>query len=188
MDYLAPPDRLLDDDLLLRSLEPGDGAALFEAVDASRAHLAPWMPWVDQHGDAQDSERYCRQSRGRWLLSQDFVIGIFDAASGRVLGTSGFHLRHGPVSLGIAEIGMWIRADAAGRHLGRRVLGLLLAWGFRQWPWQRIVWQCDVDNLPSRRVAEACGLRLEGVFLSDDLKVDRVTRRDTAFYAAVKPG
>ena len=37
----------VDDKTRLRLLEPGDAGVLFQMVDANRAHLQPWMPWVD---------------------------------------------------------------------------------------------------------------------------------------------
>lgn len=38
---------LIDDNLLLRSFTAEDAPALFRAVDESRAHLRPWLRWVD---------------------------------------------------------------------------------------------------------------------------------------------
>jgi RimJ/RimL family protein N-acetyltransferase len=99
-----------------------------------------------------------------------------------LVGGSGFHLRHGTIELGNAEIGMWISAARAGGGMGTRALAALLAWGFTAWPWQRLVWRCDTRNLASARVAEKNGLTREGTFRSDALAVDG-RRRDTHVYA-----
>lgn len=165
---------------------PGDGPAMSEAVSSSYEHLKPWMPWAKPEQTVEESEQLVRQFRGRWLLAEDFVIAIYDPDNKRALGGCGFHLRHGPISRGIAEIGMWIRADVASRGLGTHALESLLAWGFSEWPWERIVWQCDVDNLASSKVAEKAGMHYEGISRSDDFKVNSAERRDTAWYAALR--
>ena len=190
MDYFAPPEEHRTDRLLLRSWRPGDGPALSEAVNDSYAHLKTFMPWAVPHQEVQTSERLVRQFRGRWLLSQDFVVALFSPDGARALGGCGFHLRHGPLSGGVAEVGMWIRADAAGQGLGTHALETLLRWGFSEWPWQRLVWKCDAENHASRRCAEKAGMVLEGVSRADALKVggdERAERRDTAWYAALRP-
>lgn len=184
-DYLIPPDRLATDRVLLRSWMPTDGAALTEAAVHSYEHLAPWMPWAIRDQGVQTSERLVRQFRAKWLLAQDFTIAIFTPDGARVLGSCGFHLRHGPLAKRVAEIGMWIRADGAYRGLGTHVLQTLLTWGFSAWPWRRIVWKCDVDNAASRRVAEKAGMTLEGIARQVDTKVDG-TPRDTVWYAALR--
>jgi len=187
MDYLTAPEEYRTDRLLLRSWRPGDGPAMTEAVEASYDHLKTYMPWAAPEQSVETSERLARQFRGRWLLAEDFVVALFSPDGSRALGGCGFHLRHGPLSLGVAEIGMWIRADAAGRGLGTHALEALVAWGFSEWPWQRLVWKCDTENHASRRCAEKAGLALEGVTRGDTLKVSGAERRDTAWYATLRP-
>ncbi|HUM37468.1 MAG TPA: GNAT family protein, partial [Anaerolineae bacterium] len=102
-----------------------------------------------------------------------------------LLGGSGFHLREGGLPQRAAEIGMWIRADAAGKGLGTAVLRALLTWGFTEWPWERLAWRCDGRNLASRRTAEKAGLTHEGVLRQHLLLADG-SRRDTYLYAMLK--
>jgi RimJ/RimL family protein N-acetyltransferase len=191
-DYLIPPDVHRTERLLLRSWMPGDGPAMSAAVSSSYDHLKTFMPWAKPEQGVEESERLARQFRGRWLLSQEFVIALFSPDEDRVLGGCGFHLRHGPLEQGVAEIGMWITAEAAGQGLGTHALETLIDWGFSQWPWQRLVWKCDTQNLASRRCAEKAGLLLEGVTRGDALKRggsgSEPERRDTAWYAALRTG
>jgi RimJ/RimL family protein N-acetyltransferase len=62
-------------------------------------------------------------------LATDFALGIWQLDESRLLGGCGYHLREGPLHLGNAEIGMWIRAEAAGRGLGTAALRSALALG-----------------------------------------------------------
>jgi RimJ/RimL family protein N-acetyltransferase len=126
-----------------------------------------------------------RQFRARYLLAEDFVLGIFSADETRLLGGTGYHLREGPLASGCAELGMFIRASEANRGLGQRALTALLHWGFGEWPWLRLSWRCDQRNPASARVAERCGLRLEGVLRGQGALVGE-GRRDTLCYGLTK--
>jgi RimJ/RimL family protein N-acetyltransferase len=185
MTYLVAPDRCEAEGFILRSYDLGDGPLLTEAVDESYEHLRPWMPWARPYQSVADSERLVRRFRARYLLAEDFVIGIFSPDETRLLGGTGFHLREGPISTGCAEIGMFIRASEANRGLGARVLATLLDWGFSEWPWLRLAWRCDQRNLASTRVAEKCGLRHEGVLRGQHADVGE-GRRDTVCYGLTK--
>jgi len=47
------PTELPGERVLLRLLQDGDAQDLFEAVDESRDHLAPWMLWAKAHVQVQ---------------------------------------------------------------------------------------------------------------------------------------
>ena len=162
-DYLFAPDRLRTDFGLIRSYRTGDGPALAEAVNTSYAHLHPYMPWARPHQSSQQMEEVARRFRGRWLLAEDFALGVFTPDEGRLLGGSGFHPHGRPLDGKEAEIGMWIRAEEAGQGLGGRLLSALLAWGFTAWPWHKLIWSCAATNRASRAVAERCGMAWQGV-------------------------
>ena len=80
---------------------------------------------------------------------------------------------------------MWISAAYAGQGLGSRALAALLAWGFSDWPWERLTWHCDTRNVASARVAEKNGLTREGTLRADRFGVDG-QRRDTHIYAILR--
>ncbi len=185
MSYLFAPDRRVEVGFVLRSYEPGDGALLSDAANESHEHLRRWISWSRPHQPVKDSESLVRQFRGRYLLAEDFVIGIFSPDETRLLGGTGFHLREGPVSTKSAELGMFIRASEAHRGLGSAVLASMLAWGFTDWPWLRLSWRCDQGNAASMRIAEKCGLRHEGVLRGQPADVGD-ERRDTVCYGLTK--
>ena len=185
MGYFFAPERRIAEGFVLRSYDVGDGVLIADAVNESYAHLKPWMPWAKPDQSVEESERLARVFRARYLLAEDFVIGIFSADETRLLGGTGFHLHVGPSASDGAEIGMFIRASEAGRGLGTRALREMLCWGFSHWPWFRISWRCDQRNSGSVRVAEKAKLRLEGVLRGQRAPVGE-GRRDTACYALLK--
>jgi ribosomal-protein-serine acetyltransferase len=155
-----PPEEHRDGELLLRAWRPGDGEELNRATVASYEHLRRFMPWASPDSTVADSEGYVRQSRARWLLGEHWDVGVW--RGGRLAGGSGFMLRGRPLEHGVAEIGMWVRADEAGRGLGTRVLRAMVDWADADWPFHKLTWNCESDNLASARVAEKCGFQLEG--------------------------
>jgi len=179
------PERHGEPGFLLRSYQPGDGARVYEAVRSSYEHLKTFMAWAHQEHSVERSEQRCRESRAKWLSAQDFPIGIWAPDESRLLGGCGYHLREGGLELCNAEIGMWIRADAAGRGLGTAVLRALVRWGFTEWPWLRLSWRCSSANRASQRTAEKGGLQREGVLRSHAIDPDG-QRRDTCCYAILR--
>lgn len=99
--------------LLLRCWEPADAPALDEAIRSSLDHLRAWMPWaLAEPVPLEEKVALLRTFRGRFDLGQEFVFGVLDPDTGRVLGGTGLHPRGDDGSL---EIGYWIRADAVGQ-------------------------------------------------------------------------
>lgn len=170
-------------EFIIRAYKPGDGAALQRAATVSYEHLRPWMLWARPDQSVEESEVICRRAAARYLLNEDFTLGIW--VGDELAGGTGFHLRGGPLELRYAEIGMWISGARAGSGLGTRVLGALLAWGFTEWGWERLEWRCDSRNAASARVAEKNGLRREGTLRSDALDVAGA-RRDTHIYGILR--
>jgi len=154
--------------LIIRGYELTDAPALFEAVNASREHLLPWMPWArDGHTDLAATAHYLTTQIMNVRDPKTFTcvsLGIFDRQSGRLLGATGIHGVHRDTAG--AETGYWIRADAAGKGFAPEATAHLLSWAFRGQAdggmgLRRIVIYCSGENVKSRRIPEKLGLRLE---------------------------
>lgn len=186
MDDFLAPERYETNDFIIRSYHAGDGPLVREAVVSSYDHLKTFIHWASPDQTELESEKIARRLRAHYLLGKDYTLGIWTPDEKEVLGGTGFHLRDGPPEWRNAEIGMWIRADRAHKGLGTAVLKALLEWGFSDWPFERLSWRCDPENLASIRVAEKAGLEREGVFRSQQLLKDG-RRRDSVCYAALRP-
>src|SRR5262245_56370722 len=97
--FFAPAE-LQADGFIIRAYRPGDGAALQAAVVASYEHLRPWMPWASPSQTLEQSEANCRRFAAGYLLSQDFVLGVW--IGDELAGGTGYHLRGGAVDSGNA--------------------------------------------------------------------------------------
>lgn len=177
---LELPGELIGERVVVRPLRPGDGAALWEAVDESREHLRPWMPWVDKHVTPDQSEETARRAHGRWLLREDLMVGIFARGTGRYLGGSGLHRIEWDVPS--FEIGYWVRKSEAGKGYVTEAVKLLCGLAFDELSANRVFIKCDANNTRSAAVPKRLGfvheatLRNASRAISGDL-------RDTLIFA-----
>ncbi len=153
------PDRLEGQRVLVRPWRRGDGPDLWDAVDGSRDHLAPWMPWVEDTRNPDDSEEYAIRAGARWDLRDDLAVGIFERETGRTLGGSGLHRIDWRIRR--FEIGYWVRQDAEGHGYVRETVQLLTRLAFDDLDACRVEVRMDTANERSRRVPERLGFTLE---------------------------
>ncbi len=156
--------------LTIRRYEPGDGPKLFEAIDSDRQSILPWMIWAStDHRRVEDSIHYV-ETHVRGTARPDctnFPLGIFERATGRLVGGTGLHELHS--RLRQTEIGYWIRGSAQRQGLATEAVGALVGSALRPieaggWGLRRVYCYVATQNLGSKRVCERLGLRLEGKF------------------------
>jgi ribosomal-protein-serine acetyltransferase len=168
------PVELRGERIVLRPYCADDAESVFAAIDESRDHLRPWLPWVERHSSMDDTRDYCMRCAANWLLRSDLTLGIFQLDNGRYLGGTGLHNPNW--TLRSFEIGYWLRVAAEGRGFMTETVTMLSAFAFDHLKANRVEISCVVRNERSRAVAERCGFVLEGrlrnVFL--DAKGDPV--------------
>jgi ribosomal-protein-serine acetyltransferase len=125
-------------------------------------HLKRFMPWAKETQTYEESYAVIERSMQAYRNCEDFMLGIFSSDGMSQWGGTGFHLREGPLAMRSAEMGMWVRADLAFQGLGTQFLTSMLRWGFDVWGWERLTWRCDVENIPSARLALKVGFQQEG--------------------------
>jgi RimJ/RimL family protein N-acetyltransferase len=157
---VTPPYRIETERLVIRCYEPGDAAALKEAVDSSLEHLRPWMPWVQfEPQTVAEKVELIRGFRGRFDLDEDYVYAVFAREDeSRLLGGSGLHRRADDRSL---EVGYFIRADAIRQGLATEVTAVLTRVGFEHCGLDRVDVKVDPDNVPSLGVPRKLGFTEE---------------------------
>jgi RimJ/RimL family protein N-acetyltransferase len=147
---------LAGDGLLLRPLTASDAAAVTAACQdpAVQRWTSVPVPYTPEDGAG-----YCAANDDRWAEGLA-SFGIFDAATGALLGSHG--IVRWPVP-GVAEVGFWVAAQGRGRGVATSATRLVAHWALRELGAHRVEWQAEVGNTGSRRVAEKAGFSVEGV-------------------------
>jgi ribosomal-protein-serine acetyltransferase len=148
----------VDDEIELRLLEERHAEEIFAVMDANRAHLRQWLPWVDEEVSAKEARDYIKQMRERFAAFTGLVLGIWQ--QGRIVGAIGL------VNIDLrnrwAEIGYWMDARAQGRGIITRACRALIDYAFGDLKLNRVVIRCAEGNYKSRAVPERLGFTLEG--------------------------
>jgi ribosomal-protein-serine acetyltransferase len=157
--------RELGDGLVLRPFEETDADELFALVERSRAHLAPWMPWLDGHTTRADSLRFIRESREQLATGEGADLAI--AEHGRVVGVAS--LVAIDAERGSCRCGYWLAPDAQGRGIITRAVASLLEHAFAERGLGEVELRAAPGNARSRAVAERLGFRFERTLADSEL-------------------
>jgi RimJ/RimL family protein N-acetyltransferase len=104
----------------------------------------------------RDAEDYLTSASAGWARGTGYVFAI--EVSGEYAGA--VDLR--PQGRGAAEVGYALGPWARGRGVMSRALRLVVGWGFDALNLDVVLWQAQVGNWASRRVAWSVGFRVEG--------------------------
>ncbi|HET8614900.1 MAG TPA: GNAT family N-acetyltransferase [Actinomycetales bacterium] len=150
--------------LVLRPHGPADVDAVVELcrdtqmVDRTRVPV----PYTREHG-----EQFVRDRAARWADGSELTFAI-DAHAvdrpeqpGSMTYAGNIALR--PLPGAGVEVGFALSPWARGRGIMADALRTALRWSFDELDTQVVHWQAHVGNWPSRRVAWACGFRVEGL-------------------------
>lgn len=147
--------------LQLYPLDATDTRELWSAVESSRPHLEPWLPWVPFNTDLDSSGRYAEASAADWDAARATRFTIRDRASHRFLGVIGLesfaHLHES------VELGYWLRIDSWGKGLMTEAGKGVLDWAFSSVNAHRVRVAAATDNHPSLHVIQRLGFRFEGI-------------------------
>ena len=155
------PDELHGPRVIVRCYRPDDAQAFYEAADESRAHLAPFEPWINEYKSVDDAVAHVHRCWARWIARQEFAAGVFDRTTGRFLGAAGIH--GVDWERRVFEIGYWVRASEQGKGYITEAVQLLTRLAFRQFGAIRVQMRMDSRNLRSWRVPERLGFKLESI-------------------------
>jgi len=147
--------------LLLMPIDVSDSQELWTAVEGSRAHLEPWLPWVPFNTDADASYRYADASASDWDHARACRFTIRDKATRTFLGVVGLEaFAHLHLSV---ELGYWLRLDATRRGVMTEAARGVVSWAFTKVNVHRVRVAAATDNHASLSVIRRLGFRFEGI-------------------------
>ncbi|HEY5664449.1 MAG TPA: GNAT family protein [Ilumatobacter sp.] len=169
---------MTDGTVRLRPPTEADLPELADAIRASAAELAEYLPWAIGEYDERDTRDWIRR-RG-YPNEVGFVILDPTGTIVGVCGLNGFDELHRS-----ANLGFWLRTSAHGNGYATRAGRLVAAHGFDAYRLRRIEIMMAVANTASRRVAERLGARHEGILRS---KLQLGGHRHDAHLYSLLPG
>lgn len=178
------PESFESDRLLIRVPKPGDGLAVYEAVNESQERLKPWFPWAQELTSLDERELFVRQCYCKYLLNEDMPLALFLKENGKLIGLCGLHYRglHVPAF----EIGYWIRTGYEGRGYISEAVRAITRLAFDVAGANRVFIRCDKDNARSQAVAKKAGYRYEGTFRNHERKADSGDLTDMLYFALTR--
>ena len=164
---MAVPDRFVGDRVVVRAFTDDDAAPLFAAIQESRTHIQPWLPWADQHRSVADTLEFIRRTQARWILRDGFDMGIFSRREHTFLGGIGLGVVNWDVPA--FDIGYWVRKGAEGQGYVGEATRLVTTLAFRTLKAQRVAIRCDARNARSKAIPERLGYVYEGCLRRSEL-------------------
>ncbi|MEU7869590.1 GNAT family N-acetyltransferase [Dactylosporangium sp. NPDC049140] len=156
---MDPIELATGDGLVLRAWQPEDAEDVFRACQdplIQRWTLVP-VPYRPEHA----ADFTGAVTRAAWAAQTSAPLGVFDARTGDLLGSSGL------VALdragGAAEVGTWVAPWARGRRVAERAGRAVAHWAFEVLRLRRLTWRAEVGNHASRLTAERIGFTFDGV-------------------------
>jgi RimJ/RimL family protein N-acetyltransferase len=141
--------------VLLRCWNLGDAPALFATVEDNVDHLRRFMPWIaERPPDAEAQLKRLRVFRSWFDRDEQYFLGVFDAATGAVIGGTGLHKTIGPNAF---EIGYWLSRRHVGKGLATETVSALLRVAFEIHEVSRVEIRCAPTNAASARIPARLG-------------------------------
>lgn len=152
---------LSDTRLRLRPWQEHDVEDLVDAVRESVDSLGRWLPWCHADYGRDEAVDWVARCRAGWQAGEHFAFPLFDAASGRLLGSAGLsqlNLLHRRASLGY-----WVRQSCQRQGIAPAAARQVARFGFEHLGLIRIEIIVQPDNRPSRVTAERAGATFEAI-------------------------
>lgn len=177
------PQEFYTERLLIRLPLPGDGEALYEAIQRSRTALKKWLPFAQGEQTLEETEINVREAHVAFLKRTDLRLHIFHRETEAFIGATGLHRIDWEVPK--FEIGYWIDSQQSGKGYMTEAVDGVTNFAFQELEANRVEIRCDVKNAKSKAIPERLGFKLEGMHYNDSIAIDSNELRDTCIYAKI---
>jgi RimJ/RimL family protein N-acetyltransferase len=178
------PSEFYTERLHIRMPKPGDGRAVYEAIEASLNELKPWMPFAHLNQTEEDVEANIRGAHIKFLQREDLRMLVYHKETGEYIASTGLHRIDWDVPK--FEIGYWIDTRHSGKGYITETVEGLTNFAFKKLKARRIEIRCDALNKKSRAIPERLGFSLDGILKNDDVSVEGSELRDTCIFSKTR--
>ncbi|WP_237144470.1 GNAT family N-acetyltransferase [Pontibacter pamirensis] len=148
----------MDTDLYLRLTTVDDAPYLYHLIDANRAYLREWLPFIDYSMSVLDTKAYLRAVTDIKNISEEVYVILYQKSIAGIIGFKGIDNVNRKV-----EIGYWLSGALQGKGIMRRSCKALLQYAFEEMRMNRIQIKVGVGNTKSSKIPQKLGFQLEGV-------------------------
>ncbi len=164
----------------IRIFEEQHADELFRLIDANRASLRQWLPWLDWSNSPADTAEHIRLSYERFKDSNGFSAGIWIGDKlGGAIGLHAIDTRHRSSS-----IGYWLSEDMRGSGAMTRACRAVVNAAFKHYCLHRIEIRCATGNQKSCAIARRLGFIYEGTLREAEWLYDHFV--DLAVYSMLE--
>ena len=144
---------------IVRRFAASDADSFYDAVSISIDALAHWLPWCKPDYSIREARAWMDFASEAWESGREYPLGVFEAASGKVVGGTG--VNHINKAYRTGNIGYWVSSRYTGKGIARFAACKSAVLGFEELGLTRLEIVVLTHNKASARVAEALGARFE---------------------------
>lgn len=170
----------VDNTLKLELISENHAKPIFEMVDANRAHLRPWLPFVDRMQTVEFADNFVEGAMQRNKGGNEYAFVIIE--NEKVIGRIGVYKID--IQNRIGEIGYWIIEGFQGKGIVTKSCKTIIDFCFSDLQLNRIEIKCGTENLKSKTIPEKLNFTKEGVIRQGELLYD--TFIDLNVYSLLK--
>ena len=149
----------VDETISLEFLQEIHADSLYNVVNANRAYLKEWLPWVNSMQTVANFKQYIINSKKQAADKTDYGYAII--IDKNIVGRIGMHRINQQNKIG--EIGYWLANGLQGRGIITKCCKALISYGFTTLNLNRIEIKCALENEKSRAIAEKLQFKQEGI-------------------------
>ena len=150
---MQTPTEFSDGTIAIRTYQPSDVHACFEAARESIAEVSRHLPWLHQEYSIEETRMWIEKTVPKlWEQQSEYHFAITDVGTGSVLGGCGLDQVNWVDQT--ANLGYWVRTSRTRQGVATAASKLLVRFGFAHLRLKRIDVVTSIGNIPSARVAE----------------------------------
>lgn len=149
----------VDDQILLRQLQPENAPVLYSTLDTSRKALRRFLPWVDYNTNEDHSLRFIEMMLRKAEDQEAIAFGIW--YNGQLCGVLDLHCWDHLLQK--AEIGYWLAEHCRGKGIVLACCKVLISFAFENLKLNKIEIRFALENDRSARIPIKLGFTKEGI-------------------------
>jgi RimJ/RimL family protein N-acetyltransferase len=165
--------------VVLFRVRTSDSADMFEALEASRERLAPWLHFPDPLTTVDATRDWLIHLESRWLLRQALSFAIRHGETHEYLG--GVELHTILWDRRFFSLGYWLRSGAEGHGYMSEAVETLTDYAFSALEANKVSLRCDARNIRSAAVAERLGFVREAKLRGEAITKDGLVADELQF-------